>query len=112
MKQHEPIIEPVDETELLPIPHPGETLKEDFMEPLGLTAYAVAKALGVPQIAISQIIRGKRAVSPEMALRLGHYTRTGPEFWHGLQAEYDLRIAQREKDAEIAAFVIPLAIAA
>lgn len=99
--------------DLLPIPHPGETLKEDFMEPLGLSAYAVAKAIGSTPITVSMIVRGKRAVSAEMALRLGRYTGTSAEFWNNLQANHDLRMARRRKEAEIEKRVVPLqAIAA
>jgi addiction module HigA family antidote len=92
--------------------HPGETLREDFMEPLGLSAYAVAKALGCTQITVSLITRGKRAVTAEMALRLGRYTGTAAEFWLNLQALYDLDVARGSKGAEIARTVAPLERAA
>ena len=94
--------------DLLPIPHPGETLKEDFMVPLGLSAYAVAKAVGSTPITISMITRGKRAISAEMAIRLGIYTGTGPEFWWNLQSNYALRVMQRRKAAAITKRVSPL----
>ena len=97
---------------LLPISHPGETLKEDFMEPLALSAYAVAKAVGSTPITISMITRGKRAVSAEMALRLGLYTGTSAEFWMNLQANYDLAVARRRKEKEISQRVMPLKQAA
>ena len=95
------------EEELLPIPHPGETLQEDFMAPLGLSAYAVAKAIRATPITISMIVRGKRAISAELALRLGRYTGTEPEFWNNLQANYDLAVARREKEAEIIEWLAP-----
>lgn len=102
---------PSSETEdLLPIPHPGETLREDFMEPLGLSHYAVAKAIGSTLITVSMIARGKRAVSPEMALRLARYTGTSAEFWSNLQANYDLRVARRRNEAKILARVVPLPV--
>ena len=94
-------------SDLLPIPHPGETLKADFMEPLKLSAYEVAKAVGSTPITISMITRGKRSISAEMALRLGLYTGTGAEFWQNLQAIYDLRVASRSKGEEIAKRVVP-----
>ena len=78
---------------LAPI-HPGEVLREDFMKPLGLTATAVARAIGSSPIAISQIIRGQRSVSAEMALKLGRYFGVSPELWSGLQADYDLEVAR------------------
>lgn len=98
--------------ELLPVPHPGETLKEDFMDPLGLSAYAVAKAIGATPITVSMIVRGKRSVSAEMALRLGRYTGTSAQFWMHLQAYYDLETARREKAAQIEERVAPLKLAA
>ena len=94
------------------IPHPGETLKEDFMEPLNLSAYAVAKAVGSTPITISMIARGQRAISAEMAIRLGRYTGTSAEFWMNLQANYDLRMARSRKEAEIHKQVAPLQQAA
>ena len=103
---------PTDTDEYLPIPHPGETLREDFMVPLGLSNYAVAKAIGSTPITISLITRGKRAISTEMALRLARYTGTSAEFWINLQAHYDLKLARRNIEAEINARVEPLAAAA
>lgn len=97
---------------LISPPHPGETLREDFMEPLGLSAYAVAKAIGATPIAVSQIIRGRRSISPEMALRLARYTGASAEFWLNLQAGFDLRRARDARGVEIEARVQPLAAAA
>ncbi len=105
-------VRPTRTADLLTIPHPGETLREDFMEPLGLSAYAVAKAIGTTPITISMILRGKRAVSPEMALRLARYTGTSAEFWSNLQSNHDLRVARRAKESDIYKRVIPLAQAA
>ena len=73
--------------------HPGDVLREDFMKPMKLSAYAVAKAIGATPIAISQICRGKRGVSAEMALKLGRLFNVSPELWIGIQADYDLEIA-------------------
>jgi addiction module HigA family antidote len=73
--------------------HPGETLREDFLKPLGLSQYALAKAIGVPQIRVSEIAKGKRAITPDTALRLARYFRTSAEFWVGLQPSYDLERA-------------------
>jgi addiction module HigA family antidote len=92
---------------LLPV-HPGDVLREDFMKPLGLTAYAVAKALGVTPIAVSEIIRRKRAVSAEMALKLGRLFNVSPELWLGIQADCDLELARDRSEADIARRIQPL----
>jgi len=73
--------------------HPGEILLTEFMEPLGLTAYRLAKDLGVPAPRVGDIVRGKRAISADTALRLGVYFRLPAQFWLNLQNEYDLRRA-------------------
>ena len=70
--------------------HPGEILQKDFLEPLNLTAYALAKAIGVDQTRISQLIRGKRSVSADTALRLSRYFQMSAEFWLNAQGRYDL----------------------
>jgi addiction module HigA family antidote len=70
---------------------PGQVLRERFMEPLGLTAYRVAKELSVAPITISEILRGKRAISASMARRLGVYFGVDPLFWMSLQAWHDLQ---------------------
>lgn len=80
----------------------------DFMEPLKLTAYAVAKATGSSPIAISQICRGRRGVSAEMALKLGRLFNVSPELWMGIQADYDLEVARLEKEEKIFKTVQPL----
>ncbi len=87
--------------------HPGEVLSEDFLRPLGLSQYALAKALGVPQIRISEIIHGKRAVTPDTALRLARYFGTSAEFWIGMQATYDLELARDQIGARIVEEIQP-----
>ena len=87
--------------------HPGEVLLEDFLKPMGMSQYALAKAIGVPQIRISEIVRGMRAVSPDTALRLARYFQTSAEFWTGMQATYDLEIARDAVGAEIEATIQP-----
>ena len=89
--------------------HPGEVLKEDFLKPLALSQYMLAKALGVPQIRISQIVNGKRAVTPDTALRLARYFGTTPELWLGMQMTYDLEKARDEHAADIEGEVHPRA---
>lgn len=88
--------------------HPGDVLREDFMKPMALSAYAVAKAIGSTPIAISQICRGKRSVSAEMALKLGRLFNVSPELWMGIQADYDLEVARRKSEREIERRVQPL----
>ena len=73
--------------------HPGEILRTEFMEPMGISAYELAKALHSP--GIYEIVRGKRAISADIALRLGKYFGMTPQFWMNLQADYDLRLAAR-----------------
>jgi antitoxin HigA-1 len=70
--------------------HPGVILQEEFLEPLGLTAYALAKAIGVPRNRITGIIRGDRALTADTALRLARFFDVSAEFWLGLQMDYDL----------------------
>ncbi len=72
--------------------HPGEILKTEFMEPMGLSAYALAKALSFP--GIYEVVRGDRAVSADTAIRLGKYFGLPAQFWLNLQNDYDLRIAE------------------
>ena len=75
--------------------HPGEVLKEDFMEPANLSGYALAKAIDVPQDRISKIINGKRNITADTAIRLSEYFGNTAEFWMNLASNYELRI-QRE----------------
>lgn len=71
--------------------HPGEILRTEFLEPMGISAYQLAKALHFP--GIYEIVRQQRAISADVALRLGKYFRMTPQFWMNLQADYDLRRA-------------------
>ena len=82
--------------EKLPPVHPGEVLLEDFMKPLGLSQYRVAKDIGVSPIRISQIVHGKRAITADTAMRLARYFGTSAEVWLRLQARYDLEVAQEQ----------------
>jgi addiction module HigA family antidote len=91
--------------------HPGDVLREDFMKPMGLSANAVAKAIGASPIAISQIVRRQRAVSAEMALKLGRCFNVSPELWMGIQSDYDLEVARLRRQARIEKQVHPLVAA-
>ena len=70
--------------------HPGEILKEEFLRPLKLSGYALAKALGVKPQSVNDIVLKKRGISAEMAVRLGRFLGTTPEFWMNLQSAYEL----------------------
>ena len=72
--------------------HPGEILRTEFMEPMGVSAYELAKALGFP--GIYEVVRGNRAISADTAIRLGKYFGLPAQFWLNLQNDYDLRIAE------------------
>jgi antitoxin HigA-1 len=96
-------------TKRLPPIHPGEVLREEFMKPHNLSQNALARALRVPPRRINEIVHEKRAISADTALRLGRLFGTSAEMWSGLQADYELRLARYEKQAEIERQVEPLA---
>jgi antitoxin HigA-1 len=80
----------------IPYPTPGEILLEEFLKPMGITQYRLAKEIGVPQRRIGEIIAGKRSVTPDTGLRLSRFFGTSDGFWVGLQTDYD---TARAKDA-------------
>lgn len=82
---------------LLPLVTPGEILAEEFLKPLGITEYRVARDIGVPARRINEIVHGIRAVTPDTALRLSQYFGTTPQFWLNLQTDYELRRILREE---------------
>ncbi len=73
---------------------PGEILHEDFLKPLGLSQYRLAKDIGVPARRINEIVKGKRAITADTALRLGRFFRMSAQFWLNLQAHYDLEVEE------------------
>ncbi|TGK41518.1 HigA family addiction module antitoxin [Leptospira andrefontaineae] len=77
-------------------PHPGDILNEEFLKPLGLSAYQLYKDTGIPQSRLSEIMHGKRSISANYALKLGKYFDLPPQFWLGLQNDYDLLEAERK----------------
>lgn len=81
--------------------HPGEILLEDFMKPMDVSINRLARDIAVPPGRVSAIVNGKRAITADTALRLGKYFNVSPEVWMGLQADYDLRVAQRAIGAEV-----------
>src|ERR1700723_1072934 len=87
--------------------HPGELLREDFLTPMGLSANALAIALRVPVTRISEIVRERRGITADTALRLARYFGTTPDFWMGMQVSYDLALASSHAAVRIYAEVIP-----
>lgn len=90
---------------------PGAILQEEFLEPLGITAYKLSKGIKVQQTAISQIIKGSRKITADMALRLSRYFCNSPQFWLNLQSYCDLE-AEEEKKSYIINEIIPYSQAA
>ena len=93
----------------LHFPHPGEILRTEFLDELGLTQYRLAVDTGIPLSRVSAIVAGRRAITPDTALRLACYFGNSAHFWPGLQKEYDLRRAREEMEDRIAHEVRPLA---
>jgi addiction module HigA family antidote len=89
--------------------HPGEVIRDDYLAPLKMSQYALAKALGITQARLGEIVRGKRAITPDTALRLARYFGTSAEFWTGMQAQYDLEVARDAMAATIEREVTPRA---
>lgn len=85
----------------LPPIHPGEVLREEFLAPLQLTPYGVARACGVPRTRLERLAREETPVTADTALRLARYFDTTPEFWMGMQAQYDLERAEDDAAASL-----------
>ena len=78
----------------LPSIHPGEILMEEFLEPMGISQYRLAKDISVPPRRINEIVHGKRSITADTALRLGRFFSMSPQFWLNLQTRYDLEVAE------------------
>lgn len=78
----------------IPLSTTGEILLEEFLKPMHITQYELAKAIGVSQTRISEIVRGLRSITPDTAIRLGKYFKISAGFWMNLQNDYDLRVAK------------------
>jgi len=91
----------------LPPIHPGEILLKEFLRPLGMSMNRLADELHVPANRITQIVEGRRSVTGETSLRLARYFGTSPEFWLGMQKDYDLQVARDEFEAEVEREVHP-----
>src|SRR5712692_8851839 len=91
----------------IPFPHPGETLREDFLQPLGMSVNKLALELRVPATRLTEIVHGRRGITADTALRLAPYFNTTPKFWLNLQSSYDLARAAEARSEEIAETVHP-----
>ena len=85
----------------LPNIHPGEVLLEEFLKPMEITAYRLSKDVGIPQTRTSQIIKGKRRITADTALRLSKYFGTSVKFWLGLQNDYDIEEELNKLNSEL-----------
>jgi addiction module HigA family antidote len=97
----------MSEKKLAPV-HPGEVLQEEFLKPMGLSQNQIALAMGVPARRINEIVLGRRRVTADTALRLGRYFGVSPQFWLGLQVDYDLDLAEDELSERLDREVRPL----
>lgn len=88
------------EKKITPI-HPGEILYEEFLEPIGISQYRVAKDINVPIVRINEIILGKRGISADTALRLAKYFDMSVNFWTGIQSEYEIAVAKNKIEARL-----------
>jgi antitoxin HigA-1 len=80
-------------TKIAPV-HPGEILKEEFLDPMAISQYRLAKSINVPARRINEIVHGKRSISADTALRLGRFFGMSPQFWINLQSHYDLEVVE------------------
>lgn len=90
---------------------PGEILDEEFLKPMSITQYRLARDIGVPPRRINEIVKGRRAITADTALRLGRYFRMAPEFWLNLQSHYDLEREQERLASRLEREVKVLAVA-
>ena len=81
--------------------HPGEILREEFLRPMGITAYRLSKETGIDQTRISEVIRGKRSLSVDTALRFAAFFGNSPEFWINLQNHYDIQEKRRQMQSKL-----------
>lgn len=85
----------------VPYPHPGEILKEEFLDPMGITAYRLSKSINVPQTRISDILAGERSITADTGLRLSRFFGTSDEFWVKLQLDYDTATVRERIGAQL-----------
>jgi addiction module HigA family antidote len=99
--------EAMSSKKLAPV-HPGEILLKEFLEPMGLSQNRLALALRVPARRINEIVLGKRRITADTALRLARYFQMSPQFWLGLQMDYDLDVAEDQLEGKIESEVMPM----
>lgn len=99
----------MSEQKLSPI-HPGEILLEEFLEPMGLSQYRLARDISVPPRRINEIVQGKRAITPDTALRLSRYFGLSERFWLNLQTRYDLEV-EKDRLADRLEIEVPVVLA-
>lgn len=85
--------------------HPGEILLEEFLEPMQISAYRLAKSCQIPQTRVAAILKGKRGISADTALRLAAFFGNSPQFWMGLQNDFDLEESRREISKQLKSIV-------
>jgi antitoxin HigA-1 len=85
--------------------HPGEVLQEEFLVPMGISVYRLAKETGLSPTRLGQIVKGSRGVTAETAIKIGRFLNTGPEFWMNLQSLYDIEEAITQYDKEVKAIL-------
>lgn len=89
--------------DLIELSTPGEVLKEEFLEPMGITPYALAKAIFVDPPRIDAIIKGRRKITADTAIRLSKFFGTSPGFWLNMQSRYDIEVLMEQREAEFGA---------
>src|SRR5437870_10982713 len=94
-------------TDRLPFPHPGATIREDFLKPLGMSVNKLALELRVPATRMTEVVHGRRGISADTALRLARYFNTTPRFWLNLQTSFDLAVTSESRYEEIRRTVHP-----
>ncbi|OWJ67479.1 HigA family addiction module antitoxin [Inquilinus limosus] len=90
----------------IPLPHPGEILKEEFLDPMGLSVYALARAIGVPRSRINEICHGRQGITANIALRLGRFFGVDPQWFMNMQSKWDLETT-RDQLADTLAAIEP-----
>lgn len=90
--------------------HPGEILLEEFLQPMGISQYQLAKTIGVPARRINEIVHGKRAITPDTGLRMSRAFGLGPNFWISMQSRYDVEVAKDQLE-EVLDSIKPLNVA-
>jgi len=90
--------------------HPGEILQKEFLEPMGLSQNRLALALGVPARRINEIVLGKRGITADTALRLARYFKMSPQFWLGLQMDYELDVAEDTLEGRLEKEITPMSV--